>query len=107
MNSNIPIEKLKIGKLYKVHSPVTGLERYRVWLGNGCFSKGTAFPEHKDHSCYTIESIFNYELCVVLSKRAVPFKKSLSYVNNFFAGSDLGQTVVKKSAKPIRYLNRV
>lgn len=107
MESKIPKEKLKPGKLYKTvllpkQQGQTCL--YRVWLGNH-WSMGTMLPRHKSWSVYGVPASPSIEnQIIVVNKVATPFKPEPPvYTSQTFT---FNSTFVKATSKPLRYLNR-
>jgi hypothetical protein len=97
--SQIPKEKLKVGKLYKVKHPTVLVTRYRVWLGADGWSGGSLLPQEKDFPMYSQNIGVDYSYVIVLNKRATPFK-----AGNYKPTSTFTKPAFKQ--KQIRFLNR-
>lgn len=119
MESKIPKEKLKVGKLYKtlfLPKLPSSQYLYRVWMGNQ-WSMGTLQPRKQEWSIYNVPADPNIqETIIVVNTRATPFKlppaqttttQSTTTVdfNGTVTGS-LWSVANKQLKKPIRYLNR-
>lgn len=107
MESKIPKEKLKAGKLYKTlvlpkHPGQVCL--YRVWNGNH-WSTGTMKPRHKSWSGYGVPASPSIEnQIIVVNKVATPFKPEPNTSNN--QTFQFKSAFLKVDPKPLRYLNR-
>lgn len=107
MESKIPKEKLKPGKLYKtLVLPKTPQQSclYRVWTGTK-WSMGTMLPRHKNWSLYhTIAGSSIQEQIIVVNKVATPFKPEPPV--NTPQTFTFKPAFTQATSKPLRYLNR-
>lgn len=106
MESKIPKEKLKPGKLYKtLVLPKTPQQvcLYRVWDGTR-WSMGTMFPRYKSWSVYNVPAVPSIQQqIIVVNKVATPFKPEPYNPTETFT---FKSAFVKVDPKPLRYLNR-
>ena len=109
MESKIPKEKLKPGKLYKtltLFKTPGQVCLYRVWDGTK-WSMGSIFPKYKSWSVYHVPAGTNIqEQIIVVNKVATPFKPEPNTSNNQPQTFQFKSAFLKVDHKPLRYLNR-
>ena len=107
MESKIPKEKLKPGKLYKtlvLPKLPSSQYLYRVWMGNQ-WSMGTSLPRKQGWSIYNVPAGPDIqETIIVVNKVATPFKPEPPV--NTSQTFTFNSAFVKATSKPLRYLNR-
>lgn len=107
MESKIPKEKLKPGKLYKtlILPKMPGqVCLYRVWDGTR-WSMGAMIPRHKNWSGYNVPAGTDIQQqIIVVNKVATPFKPGPNTSNN--QTFQFKSAFLKVDPKPLRYLNR-
>ena len=111
MESKIPKEKLKTGKLYKtdICPKFPGqVPLYRVWMGNK-WSMGTTIPKNKEWSIYNLDAGLGIQdKIIVVNTKATPFKPHPAQQVGLTSvpGGWFNSVVAKQPKKTIRYLNR-